>query len=276
MDDMKLTFVAGLVALACGMVPLAAHAQEAAPGTTPEKPAPVPGRHVRFLPVGDLPPYRQEIRDGVAYELEPPPGSIPPRQVMVGFGDEKKDAVPLLLGRVTEPLSAPGGEGPMQVRKLDESPEAEPWMKVDRPESGDFLVLLWRDSSKGDWSKARSLVLPDSPESAPAGRVRIINLSPVPVAVVFGGEKIKLEAGKFYQRSVPVGKDNEFQLGAVTHAGDLDRFHAGSIFQNAGERSLVVIYRADGVQPRRPLKAVVQKEPVVRKEPEKQEVPGGR
>jgi hypothetical protein len=255
---MKLSsLVAGLVALACGM-PLAA--QEAAPEK--EKPAPVAGRQVRFLPVGDLPPYRQEIRDGVAYEIEPPAGSIPPRQVMVGFGDEKKDTVPLLLGRVTQPLPAPGGEGPMLIRKRDDAPEAEPWLSVNRPESGDFLVLLWRDSAKGDWSKARSMVLPESPEAAPAGRVRVVNLSPVTVGVVFGGERIKLEAGKFYQRSVVVGKDTEFHLGAVTRNGDLQRFHAGSIFQNPGERSLVVIYRADGVQPRRPLKAVVHREPV--------------
>jgi len=258
---MKLSLVAGLVALACGM-PLVA--QEAAPEKPdPEKEAKVAGRNVRFLPVGDLPPFQQEIRNGVAYELEPPAGSIPPRQVMVGFGDEKKDAVPLLLGRITDPLSAPAGEGPMQVRKLEDAPEAEPWLKVNRPETGDFLVLLWRDSSKGNWSQARSLVLQDSPDVAPAGRVRMVNLSPVPVAVVFGGEQIKLEAGKFYQRSVPVGKDTEFQLGAVTRAGGLDRFHAGTIFQNPGERSLVVIYRADGVQPRRPLKAVVHREPVV-------------
>jgi hypothetical protein len=252
---MKLSLVAGWVALAFAM-PLAAQEAE------PEKPAPVAGRNVRFLPVGDLPPFRQEIRDGVAYELEPPVGSIPPRQVMVGFGDEKKDAVPLLLGRVTEPLSAPGGEGPMQVRKLGDAPEAEPWLKVNRPETGDFLVLLWRDSSKADWSHVRSLVLPDTLEAAPAGRVRIVNLSPVTVGVVFGGERIKLEAGKFYQRSVQVGKDTEFQLGAVTRTGELERFHAGSLFQNMGERSLVVIYRADGVQPRRPLKAVVHREPV--------------
>ncbi|MCW1925095.1 hypothetical protein OKA05_21215 [Luteolibacter arcticus] len=252
---MKLSLVAGLVALACG-IPLAAQEAE------PAKPPVVAGRHVRFLPVGDLPPYRQEIRNGVAYELEPPAGSIPPRQVMVGFGEEKKDAVPLLLGQVTQPLSAPDGEGPMLVRRRDDAEDAEPWMKVNRPETGDFLVLLWRDSSKGDWTTTRSLVLPDSAEAAPAGRVRIVNLSPVTVGVVFGGERVKLEAGKFYQRAVPVGKDTEFQLGAVDRAGDLQRFHSGSIFQNPGERSLVVIYRADGVQPRRPLKAVIHREPV--------------
>jgi hypothetical protein len=182
---------------------------------------------------------------------------------MVGFDDKKDDTVPLLLGQITEPLSAPGGDGLMQIRKNGDAPKAEPWLKVDRPEKGDFLVLLWRDSAKGDWLKARSLVLDDSAEAAPAGKVRMVNLSLVPVAVVFGGEKIKLESGKYYQRSVPVGKDTEFQLGVVldTSAG-LQQFHAGTIFQNPGERSLVVIYRADGVQPRKPLKAIVLREPV--------------
>ncbi|RYD64599.1 MAG: hypothetical protein EOP83_09340 [Verrucomicrobiaceae bacterium] len=250
---MKLPFLAGLLALACGM-PLSAQDKKDLPTT---------GRHMRFLAVGDLPPFRQEVRDGVAYELEPPAGSIPPRQVMVGFGDKKEDTVPLLLGQITEPLSAPGGDSPMQLRKSDDSPKAEPWLKVNRPEKGDFLVLLWRDTAKGDWLKARSLVLEDSVEAAPAGKVRLVNLSPVPIAVVFGGEKIKLEVGKFYQRSVPVGKDTEFQLGAVVDsAAGLQQFHAGTIFQNPGERSLVVIYRADGVQPRKPLKAIVHREPV--------------
>jgi len=254
---MKLSFLACLLALACGMQLSAQEKPE------DKKDRPTTGRHVRFLPVGDLPPFRQEVRDGVAYELEPPAGSIPPREVMVGFDDKKDDTVPLLLGQITEPLSAPGGDGLMQIRKNGDAPKAEPWLKVDRPEKGDFLVLLWRDSAKGDWLKARSLVLDDSAEAAPAGKVRMVNLSLVPVAVVFGGEKIKLESGKYYQRSVPVGKDTEFQLGVVldTSAG-LQQFHAGTIFQNPGERSLVVIYRADGVQPRKPLKAIVLREPV--------------
>ncbi|MCW1884555.1 hypothetical protein OKA04_07410 [Luteolibacter flavescens] len=256
---MKSPVFAGLLALACVLPSLA---QQPTPQPAEEKAKAPAGRQVRFLPVGDLPPFRQEIRDGVAYELEPPAGSIPPRQVAVGFGEEKTDAVPLLLGRVTEPLAAPGGEGPMLIRQGNDAADAEPWLRVNRPETGDFLVLLWRDATKGDWGKARSLVLSDAPEAAPAGRVRIVNISPVAVGVVFGGERIKLEAGKSYQRAMPIGKDTEFQLGAVTTSGDLQRFHSGSIFQNPGERSLIVIYRADGVQPRRPLKAVVHREPV--------------
>jgi hypothetical protein len=227
----------------------------------PAKPAPA-ARQVRFLPVGDLPPFRQEIRDGVRYELEPPAGSIPPREVMLGFGEEALQASPLSLGRVTEPLKAPAGAGPLLVRRKNDAAEAEPWLKLQRPEEGDFLVMLWRDPEKGTWEQARSLVLPDSREAAPAGSVRVVNLAPVTVGVVFGGEKIALQAGKTYQRPVAVGKETEIQLGAVDAKGTLTRFHSGVVFQNPGERTLVVIYRADGVQPRRPLKAVIQREPL--------------
>jgi hypothetical protein len=38
-----------------------------------EKPKPAE-RHVRFLAVGEIPPFRQEIRDDVRYELEPREG----------------------------------------------------------------------------------------------------------------------------------------------------------------------------------------------------------
>lgn len=227
----------------------------------PGKPA-SPPRQVRFLPVGDLPPFRQEVRDGVRYELEPPAGSIPPREVLLGFGKEKQEAAPLSLGRVSLPLKAPAGLGPLLIRRKNDGAEAEPWLKLERPESGDFLVLLWRDPAKGTWDQARSLILPDSREVAPAGQVRVVNLSPVTVGVVFAGEKIALQAGKSYQRSITVGKETEIQLGAVDAKGTLTRFHSGTVFQNSGERTLVVVYRADGVQPRRPLKAIIQREPL--------------
>jgi hypothetical protein len=238
------------------VLPLSAQTTEA-----PPKPA-AAARQVRFLPVGDLPPFRQEVRDGIRYELEPPAGSIPPREVLLGFGEEAQQAAPLSLGRVSEALKAPAGIGPLLVRRKNDAAEAEPWLRLERPESGDFLVLLWRDPATGSWEKARSLVLPDSREAAPAGQVRVVNLSPVTVGVVFAGEKIALQSGKTYKRAVAVGKETDIQLGAVDAKGALTRFHSGTVFQNPGERTLVVIYRADGVQPRRPLKAVIQREPL--------------
>lgn len=220
------------------------------------------GREVRFFPVGDMPPYRQEIRDGVAYELEPPAGSIPPREVVLGSGKTSKLSAPLSLGRISVPLKVPQGRGELVLRRKAAGDDAAPWISVDRPESGDFLLLLWRDPEKGSWEVPRSLILPDSAEAAPAGSVRVVNVSPITIAIVFEGEKIALPAGKTWQREVPTGKEAAFQIGAVDAAGNLRRIHAGSVFQNPGERTLVVVYRADGVDPRRALKAVVQREPV--------------
>jgi hypothetical protein len=222
-----------------------------------------PSRQVRFLAVGDLPPYRQEIRDGVAYELEPPPGSIPPRELIVGSGGDDAAEARLLLNQVSEGFKIPAGAGPLMLRYKGDNDQAEPWLRLQRPEEGDMLVILWRsDGIKGTWAKPLSLVLPDGPEQAPAGRIRLLNVSPVTVGVVMGGEKIALLAGKSFERPIPQGKDVPFQLGAVDAKGELRRFYSGSALQNPGERTLVVVYRADGTDPRSDLKANVMREPV--------------
>lgn len=219
-------------------------------------------RTMRFLPLGDMPPYRQEIRDGVAYELEPPPGSIPPREVVFGSNRTGNEESPLSLGRVSAPLKIAPGVGQLSLRRKGEGDQAAAWVNVSKPEKGDFLVLLWRDPEKKSWDSPRALVLPDSPEAAPEGTVRVVNISPVTVAIVFEGEKIQLQVGKTWQKAVPTGKEAMIQVGAVDASGNLRRIHAGSVFQNAGERTLVAVYKADGLDPRRALKAIVQREPV--------------
>ena len=77
--------------LLCMVVLLAGPGLSAAPKN-------VSGRQVRLLALGELPPFQQEIRDNVRYELEPPAGSIPPREVMLGFGGKASEPMPLRLG----------------------------------------------------------------------------------------------------------------------------------------------------------------------------------
>src|SRR6478609_1880290 len=147
-------------------------------------------RQVRFLALGELPPFHQEIRDGVRYELEPPAGSIPPRELMLGFGTESSESLPLRLGEISAPMKAPAGAGPLLLSRSRDAKDAEPWLRVNRPESGDFLVLLWRDSKKGTWDSTRSLVVPDDAVSAPAGSVRFANVSPAAGVVLLNpGER---------------------------------------------------------------------------------------
>ncbi len=240
----------------------------------PEKPA----RQIRFLPVGDLPPFEQEIRNGIAYELPPPEGSVPPRSLVLGAEDkdkkkggsadpanpDQKPAEPALrLNQLTEGFKIPEGAGPLALRAKGDDGKAEPWLMLQRPEQGNMLVILWRaGGNKGTWAKPSFMILPDSVEEAPAGKVRFVNVSPVTVGVAFGEEKIALLAGKTYQRPVEVGKDLPFQLGAMDAANKFTRFQRDVITQNPNERTLVLIYRADGEQPRRDLKSNVIREPV--------------
>jgi hypothetical protein len=219
-----------------------------------------PARQVRFLALGELPPFQQEIRDNVRYELEPPAGSIPPREVMLGFGGDQSEPTPLRLGQISAPLKVPAGAGPLVLGMRGDAKDTEPWLRLTRPESGDFLVLLWRDARQGSWQKVRSLVVPDDAVSAPAGSVRCINVSPATVGIKFGGAQLPLKAGELLQRTVPVGVEQPFEIYFPDTSGAMKRLHSGVVLQNPGERSLVLIYLADGVGRRRPLKVTVQRE----------------
>jgi hypothetical protein len=219
-------------------------------------------RHVRILALGDSPPFRQEIRNGVRYELEPPPESIPPREVIFGSGKDLSDAVELRLGRISVPVEVPAGEGFLDLRVKGEAPDAAPWVSVKRPESGDFLVFLWRNPSKPNWRGVDSLNVPDGPLGAPVDTVRIVNLFPLPIRIVWGPESLVLPGGKTMLRPIKPGAEVPFQILVADAGGAMQSYYSGAVTQNHQERGLVVIYRADGESPRRPLKVVMMREPV--------------
>lgn len=246
-----------LVLLLIPAAPLAAEGEAADPEESGGK---SPPRQVRFLPVGDMPPFRQEIRDGVRYELEPPPGSIPPREIVPGFGEgESGRGVALQLGRISAAAPLPAGAGPLILGRSD---SASPWLSLKRPEEGDILVVLWRDPAGRTWDRARALVLPDGPGVSPPGSVHLLNLSPATVAVVLDAERIALPANRPLHRRFEPGKDRSLQIGLPDGKGGLNRFHASSLAINRGERTWILVYRADGVAPRQPVKVSVFRETV--------------
>jgi len=215
-------------------------------------------RHARFLAVGDSPPFQQVIRDGVRYELEPPPGSIPPREVLPGFGGGPSDAVPLRLGRIGPQVTVPAGEGPLHLWRAGDAADGPPWATLKRPEAGDFLVLLWRGHAANSWDDVATMTLAE----APAGMARVVNLFPLAVNIEWGSENLLLPAGRSILRPVPRDEPVALRILARDAQGAMRRYYSGTVSAIAGERSLVTIYRADGVAPRRPLKVSVLRESV--------------
>jgi hypothetical protein len=226
-----------------------------------------PRRLARFLAIGDSPPFRQEIRDDVRYELDPPEGSVPPREIIPGFDKEVSEALTLRLGFITAPVKVPAGEGILNLRRVGDAADASPWLNINRPESGDFLVFLFRSPKQKTWNEATSLVVPESP----AGTVRIVNLLPVAVNVQWGREAVSIAAGKNLLKNVAPGSETPFQILVADSSGAFKRYYSGAVTQNANERGLVTIYRADGESPRRPVKVSMLREPVVPPPPPKEE-----
>lgn len=227
-------------------------------------------RHVRLLALGDPPPYRQEVRGGVAYELEPPPGSIPPRMIALGIakedgeedGEEAIGECRLALRRMSQRLVAPAGAGPLLLRDAGDDAPGQPWLKVQRPAHGDFVVMVWRDPKAGTWDKVRSMVLADSLEVAPAGSLTIINLAMNQLALVIDDEKLALPAGRPVRRQVAPGRPVPIQVARANDTGKLERFLSRTVETGRGERSLVVFFRADGIKPRQPVQVIVHRERV--------------
>ena len=223
----------------------------------PEKEKKQP-RTIRFLPLGESPPFRQEIRDGIRYELEPPAGSIPPREVGLTVGKLTVPSVRLSIGRTSLPAGLPNGVEPVAVRRTEDSPAGQPWMNLTLPETGNVLVLVWRDPGKL-WDKPRWLLLSDGPEFG-AGKLRLSNLSPVEVRFIIGEEKIALTPGKVHLLPLPVGRDVPVQIAWIDASGNAQRIYSSALVQNEGERGELMVYRADGEQPRQPLKVLPLRE----------------
>lgn len=216
-----------------------------------EKPLP---RQLRFLPVGDMPPFRQEIRDGVSYELDAEPGSIPPRQLEINLGEEKSITTSLTLGSFSESFLVPSGAMTLTIQKK-EGEALSKWHEVALPETGNLAVLLWRDPKVKTWAAARSVVLSDGIDTFPAGSVRLINLLPTQVKFSFADKSIELKASST-KTEVLSAATTPVQISAQDASGAWHVVYQSAITQNTGERGNIILYRADGESPRTPIKVL--------------------
>ena len=216
-----------------------------------EKPTP---RQLRFLAVGDMPPFRQEIRDGVRYELEAEPGTIPPRQLYLPLGEEKALETTLSLGAFSNSLTIPQGPVPLTLQTKSAETFTD-WHKCTLPESGDSLIILWRDPEKKTWDAARSFTVPDGIITFPAGTVRLINCLPTTSRFVFADRSIDVKAAGVLILPLP-SSTTPVQISVLDAEQNWHIIYQSAITQGPGERGNVILYKADGVTPRSPVKVL--------------------
>ncbi|MCF7675862.1 MAG: hypothetical protein K9N23_07610 [Akkermansiaceae bacterium] len=241
-------------------------------GTRGQEEADVPRGWLRMLPVGDAPPYIQETRGGVRHEVDAPQGSVPPREVVVpapGKSAEGEGKVRMTLGRVSEAVLV--GVGPVVLSAKPENGEPARWTQIMMPRNSAALAIIFRDPRQKSWDAVRSIVVADDIGSFPAGTVRFVNATPFEAGVSFEGKNTLMKAGQVMLKQPARGaaiKDEPVMVAIRDANGKTARVFDSTISQDAGERTNVVIYWADGANPRRPSKVLLHRErPAPRKMP---------
>lgn len=219
---------------------------------------------LRILPVGDAPPFLQEVREDVRQELPTPEGAIPPRELVVPVRKGQKDGegkIRLRLGRVSQAF--PVSPGPLVLSADQNADDPEGWTKITMPQQSAALAIMFRDPRGKTWDSVRSIVLPDDATSFPAGRVRFVNASPLLVNVSFQGKNIAMKPGQVIFRQSAEGgaiTDEPLQVAVRDAKGRTKRIFDSAISQSRGERTNVIIHWADGENPRRPARVLLQRE----------------
>ncbi|WP_367872765.1 hypothetical protein [Luteolibacter sp. Populi] len=221
------------------------HSQEAAAKHT-----------LRVLPLGDPPPFIQEVRGGVRYEVPAQEGAIPPRNILLSAPAPAKDEATkeplplrLRLGMPSPELVFPLPEGRTVTTTLQAGGS---WLTIPLSTAESTLAFVWRGGK--DWFQPRVLSIPDD---AKEGDFRFVNLTGKPMGLTWGTEKIKLNPATTLTRQLPQGTavlPISIQYPAAD--GTLRPCLSTQVERAAATRNQFVIYAADSKESKMPVKVL--------------------
>ena len=145
-------------------------------------------KHMRFLPLGDLPPHRETIENGVRIQFPPALGTIPPKPTTLAIDHKEGRDVPLRLKEFTEWSSinpTAGGVKLFQGKQIG----GKPWISSRFSSKSQSLGVLYADHQNKNWFNPKIITVPDDLSTFPAGSIRFVNVSHCSALVRFGNEK---------------------------------------------------------------------------------------
>ena len=212
-------------------------------------------KHMRFLPLGDLPPHRETIKNGVRIQFPPAPGTVPPKPTTLAIDPKAGRDVPLRLKEFTQWSSidpTAGGVKLFQGKQIG----GKPWISSRFSSKAQSLGVLYPDHQNKNWFNPRMMMVPDDLSSFPPGSVRFVNVSYYPALVRFGNEKADVIApGKVLLKKLKQG-NHPVLVGYLVP----DKNNAREvIFQNElmmrpKQRIQAFFYQARGKNPRKAVK----------------------
>lgn len=219
-----------------------------------------PPKNIRFIPLGELPVWEEEFKDGVRVQKKAAPGALPPSTVTYGGGGEEEDAknLRLSLRSFSDIATFPASSEAMILKTGGVAGKV--WKQSKMPASTLSLGVLFRDNKDMTWDKPQLMVLRDDRDAFPVGKMRFVNVSDSIVLVQMQGEKaFGLAPGKTAMKSIKVGSTG-IKVGYKTAEGGTKAIWQNNVKVRSGERVQCFFYKAQGKKPREAVKFVAKPE----------------
>ena len=201
-------------------------------------------KYLRFLSLGDLPTWEEELIDGIRQGKEPPPGTMPPNPVCMVSGGE---VVPFALTlRTMTGLKKMKAGTPGLLLKKGEAPESPNLLRTAAPAAPLSLGVLFADPASMLWEKPKMLLLKDDASAFPSSKIRFVNVSDKVVIVQLGGPRKRpfgIAPGKTSIKDVELGV-NLIKVGYQTAAGGQKQIWENQIKVATNQRVQCFFYKA--------------------------------
>ena len=114
----------------------------------------VPPKFFRFIPLGELPMWEEELVEGIRKGKKPPEGSMPPNPASIMSGEAP---VPLRLSlRAMSDMVKVSGATPRLTIKEGELGAAQNWLTEKMPTAPLSLGVLFRNPQTMNWKQSSS------------------------------------------------------------------------------------------------------------------------
>jgi len=214
-------------------------------------------KHLRFIPLGDEPPFRRKIEKDKAIVLPPRPGEVPPKPALVALDPKEGNDVSFRLNQFTKWSSIKHTAGGVKLFE-GKAIAGKPWVASRFGSKSQSLGILYPDHAKKNWFAPKMKVVPDDPGSFPVESIRFVNVSHRTAVVRFGKAKADLiKPGKILIKKLKRGK-NPVLVGYLDPA---KKNEPDVVFQNdltlrPKQRIQAFFYQAQGKNPPKAVKFV--------------------
>jgi hypothetical protein len=168
----------------------------------PDREKEVP-RHLRFIALGELPPWKEKLVNGIRIGVPPPRWSVPPNSNLL-VAEDQSVSFELNLRSFTEILTVPDA-GPQWVVKPVQGEASADWFRCPGPTASLTLGVLSPDPVTKKWDNPKILLLDDDARSFEAGEIRFVNVSDKIVLVKLGAKHFGIGPERILVKPIGVG-----------------------------------------------------------------------